>query len=109
MALMASGLNGQNFAFKGYLPKERTELIVAIKDMEMRSAREKQTQIFIETPFRNNKLFEEILKVCKPSTQLCIARNLTTTEEMIRVMSIREWANNRSDLDKQPLVFLLQG
>jgi 16S rRNA (cytidine1402-2'-O)-methyltransferase len=108
MALMASGLNGQNFAFRGYLPVDKKELSSAIKDMEVRSKREKQTQIFIETPYRNMRLFEELLKICNPETILCIAKNLTTAEESIVVKNISGWKKVKADLDKQPAVFLIQ-
>jgi 16S rRNA (cytidine1402-2'-O)-methyltransferase len=108
MALMASGFNGQNFAFRGYLPVDKTELSAALKDMESRSKRENQTQIFIETPYRNMRMFEEILKICNPSTRLCVAKNLTTSEESVVVKSISEWRKVKQDLDKQPAVFLLQ-
>lgn len=108
MALMASGFNGQNFAFLGYLPVDKAELTNALKEMEIRSKREKQTQIFIETPFRNMRLFEEILKTCNTSTQLCIAKNLTTESENVRVLRIGEWKKTGADLDKQPTVFLIQ-
>ena len=108
MALMASGLNGQNFAFRGYLPVDKRELSSALKDMETRSKRENQTQIFIETPYRNMRLFEEILKICNPATRLCIAKNLTTGEENIELKNIAEWKKTKTDLDKQPAVFLIQ-
>jgi 16S rRNA (cytidine1402-2'-O)-methyltransferase len=108
MALMASGMNGQNFAFRGYLPVDKGELSTALKDLETRSKREKQTQIFIETPYRNDRLFDEILKICNPSTLLCIAKNLTTKEESVIVKKIEEWRKTETDLDKQPAVFLIQ-
>jgi len=108
MALMASGLNGQNFAFMGYLPVNKKELSSTLKDMEIRSKRENQTQIFIETPYRNMRLFEEILKICNPATRLCIAKNLTTRDERIIVMAIEEWRKTKIDLNKQPSVFLIQ-
>jgi len=108
MALMASGFNGQNFAFRGYLPVDKKDLTSALKEMETRSKRENQTQIFIETPYRNNRLFEEIIKTCNPSTHLCIAKNITTKEECIEVKSIENWRKTNMDLDKQPAVFLIQ-
>jgi 16S rRNA (cytidine1402-2'-O)-methyltransferase len=108
MALMASGFNGQNFAFRGYLPVDKKELALALKDMENRSKRENQTQIFIETPYRNIRLFEEILKICNPSTRLCIAKNLTTADECIYAKSIEEWKKTVINMDKQPAVFLIQ-
>ncbi len=108
MALMASGMNGQNFAFRGYLPVEKNELSAALKDMESRSKLEKQTQIFIETPYRNMRLFEELLKICNPSTKLCVAKNLTTDNESVIVRTIGNWKKTGADLDKQPTVFLIQ-
>jgi 16S rRNA (cytidine1402-2'-O)-methyltransferase len=108
MALMASGFNGQSFSFRGYLPVDKQELSTALKDLEARSKRENQTQIFIETPYRNMRLLEEILSVCKPGTKLCIAKNLTTDAESIEVRSIGEWKKSKTDLDKQPAVFLIQ-
>jgi 16S rRNA (cytidine1402-2'-O)-methyltransferase len=108
LALMASGLNGQNFAFRGYLPVDKNDLSMAIKEMENRSKRENQTQIFIETPYRNSRLFEELIKICNPATLLCIAKNITTKEENVQVKSIEKWRKTKTDLDKQPAVFLLQ-
>jgi 16S rRNA (cytidine1402-2'-O)-methyltransferase len=108
LALMASGMNGQNFAFIGYLPVDKKELSASLKDMETRSKRENQTQIFIETPYRNMRLFGEIIKICNPATLLCIAKNLTTKEESVIVKSIEEWRKTTTDLDKQPAVFLIQ-
>jgi 16S rRNA (cytidine1402-2'-O)-methyltransferase len=108
MALMASGLNGQNFAFRGYLPVDKTELSSALKDLEVSSKRLNQTQIFIETPYRNMRLLEVMLKIFNPSTKLCIAKNLTTNEESVVVRSIEEWRKTSADLDKQPAVFLIQ-
>jgi 16S rRNA (cytidine1402-2'-O)-methyltransferase len=109
LALMASGLNGQNFSFLGYLPVKRHELIIKIKEIEANSVRNKQTQIFIETPYRNMKLFSDLLKVCKSSTYLGIAENLTTNEEKITVKKIGEWKNIDPDLNKKPSVFLILG
>ncbi len=108
LALMASGLNGQNFSFRGYLPVDKKDLSLALKEMEIRSKRENQTQIFIETPYRNSRLFEEIIKICNPATLLCIAKNITTKEESIEVKSIEKWRKTKTGLDKQPAVFLLQ-
>jgi len=108
MALMGSGLNGQNFAFTGYLPVEKKDLSLKLKELENRSKRENQTQIFIETPYRNMRLFDEILKICNPSTRMCIAKNLTTEEENITVKTIEDWRKTKTELDKQPAVFLIQ-
>jgi 16S rRNA (cytidine1402-2'-O)-methyltransferase len=109
LALMASGMNGQNFSFHGYLPVKRNELIQKIKQIESISGRNNQTQIFIETPYRNMRLFKDLVDSCKSSTMLCIAVNLTTREEKIIVRTIKEWKNNEPDLNKKPVVFLLHG
>ncbi len=106
LALMASGLNGQKFAFHGYLPIETKERDKAIHEYERESALKKQTQIFIETPYRNSSLFNSLLKILKPETQLCIAMDLTGTNEFIRTLSIREWRGKSIDLPKVPAIFL---
>lgn len=108
LSLMASGFSGQNFCFRGYLPVEKEKLGQVLRNLEAISRQEKQTQIFIETPYRNNRLFEEILRACKPSTQLCIAKNLTMENESIQVRSISGWKGLKPDLDKQPAVFLIR-
>jgi 16S rRNA (cytidine1402-2'-O)-methyltransferase len=107
MALMASGLNGQNFAFNGYLPVNRKERIKAITDLENRAFKLKQTQIFIETPYRNNSLLADILASCSPVTLLCIAASITGDDEFIVTKTIDEWKKNTPDLHKRPAVFLL--
>ena len=109
LALMASGLNGQYFTFNGYLPIENAERIKKIKQLEEESLRKNCTQIFIETPYRNNKLFETILHQCKPSTRLCIAAEVTSENEFIKTKSIGAWKNETVDLHKKPVIFLLQG
>lgn len=108
LALMASGLNGQSFSFLGYLPVHSGKLASAIRDLETRSLKETQTQIFIETPYRNMRLFNELVRTCKPGTKLSIAVDLTTPEEKIFSKNIMEWRNLAPDLDKKPAVFLLQ-
>ena len=108
LALMASGLNGQSFSFVGYLPVPVNELTLKIKELETRSIRDKQSQIFIETPYRNIRLFKELIKVCKPSTSLCIAVNITGPDEKIYTKNIREWQRTEPDLDKKPAVFIIQ-
>jgi 16S rRNA (cytidine1402-2'-O)-methyltransferase len=108
LALMASGMNGQQFSFLGYLPIENVEKIKAIKKIEEDSIKNKSTQIFIETPYRNNQILESILQSAKPSTRLCIAVNLTAAEESIRTMTISEWTKEKVDLHKKPVIFLLQ-
>ncbi len=109
LALMASGLNGQQFCFSGYLPIDNLERNKRIKWIEEQSIQNKSTQIFIETPFRNNKLVEAILQNCKPSTQLCIAVDITSPHELIKTKTIAEWKNERPDLHKRPAIFLLLG
>lgn len=109
LALMASGLNGQSFSFLGYLPVKKDRLSARIREIEALSIREKQTQIFIETPYRNVRLFSELVRVCKPSTLLCIAVNLTTPEESIILRRVSEWRKIKPDIDRKPAVFLLAG
>ena len=108
LALMASGMNGQQFSFLGYLPIENLEKVKAIKKIEEDSIKNKSTQIFIETPYRNNQILESILQSAKPSTRLCIAVNLTAAEESIHTMTISEWTKEKVDLHKKPVIFLLQ-
>ena len=108
MALMASGLNGQSFAFAGYLPKKQTERQARLRTLEKRSANEKQTQIFIETPYRNMQLLDDVLKTCRPSTMLTIAADITGAGEFILTQSIQKWKNKLPDLNKIPAIFLLQ-
>ncbi len=109
LALMASGLNGQNFAFNGYLPVKNPERASRIRFLEKRSESEMQSQIFIETPYRNHHLIETLLEVCKPMTRLCIAANITLENEWICTKRIQEWKMQPPpDLKKQPAVFILQ-
>lgn len=107
LALMASGMNGQDFAFKGYLPVKPTERIKEISILEKRVINQRQTQIFIETPYRNNHLIADLLKTCAPNTLLCIAANLTGENEFIATKTIQQWKNNVPDLHKQPVIFLI--
>ncbi|TDS14831.1 SAM-dependent methyltransferase [Sphingobacterium paludis] len=107
LALMASGFSGQKFAFHGYLPIDKAERSRKIKELEAQSAKEKQTQIFIETPYRNNTLLGELLKQCKEQTKLCVASNLTAKDEMVVTHSIYDWKGNDVDLHKKPTIFLL--
>lgn len=107
LALMASGLNGQNFAFNGYLPVRANERTRAISNLEKLVKNNRQTQIFIETPYRNNQLIDDLLKTCSPSTLLCIAANLTGENEFVITKSVSEWKGNVPDLHKQPAIFLL--
>lgn len=108
LALMASGLNGQHFAFHGYLPIDNADRIKKLQKLEENSARDKSTQIFIETPFRNNKMVETVLQHCKPSTQLCIAADITSNQEFICTKSIAAWKKETVDLHKKPVIYLLQ-
>ncbi len=107
LALMASGLNGQNFAFVGYLPIKRPERIKKIKQLENRSYTEDQTQVFIEAPYRNNQLLNDILASCNTLTHLCIASEITTEKEFIKTNVIDYWQKNRPDLNKKPTIFIL--
>ena len=109
LALMASGLNGQQFCFQGYLPIDNGERIKKIKKLEENSIKDRSTQIFIETPFRNNKMVETILQNCKPSTLLCIAADITSSQEFIRTKTISDWKKETIDLHKKPVIYLLQG
>ena len=107
LAIMASGLNGQSFAFVGYLPVDDKNLITAIKESETESRKKNQTQIFIETPYRNARLFDYLLKYCKPETLLCIAYDITGEHELIKTASIAKWKSNKIKLEKHPCVFLI--
>lgn len=107
MAIMASGFNGQSFAFHGYLPIDLTKRINKIKQLELQAYKEDQTQLFIETPYRNQKLAENIIDNCKPQTKLCIAMNITCDDEWIMTKSIKSWKGNLPDMHKNPTVFLI--
>ena len=107
LALMSSGLNGQNFAFTGYLPIDKSERSKKIKDLEVLSRKIKQTQIFMETPYRNNQLITTILKTCKSNTRLCIASNITTSSENIKTKPILEWREVNINIHKKPTIFLI--
>lgn len=108
LALMASGFNGQGFAFRGYLPIEGDKRAKAIREMEQRVMQGRETQICIETPYRNGKLFEELLRQCRSETMLCVACELTAPEAYVRTMSIAQWRKHTiPDLHKRPCIFLL--
>lgn len=107
MALMASGFNGQSFSFQGYLPVDSNERIKKIKNLEQRIYKEDQTQIFIETPYRNHKLAEDLIKNCTPSTKLCIAMNITCEDEYIKTLPVKNWTKQLPDMDKKPCIFLI--
>lgn len=108
LALMASGLNGQNFAFKGYLAVKPQERVRELQTLERTIKNTQQTQLFIETPYRNNQLISDVLKVCSPSTLFCVAANITGENEFIQTKTIQEWKKSGvPDLHKQPVIFLL--
>ncbi len=108
LSLMASGLNGQQFAFLGYLPVDKLQRNQKLKEIEKRSLSHKETQLFIETPYRNQAMLEAILQTCLPSTQLCIACDVSLPSEMIRSQSIALWQKAAlPDLHKRPCLFLL--
>lgn len=107
LSVMASGLNGQNFAFVGYLPIKKPERIKQIKDLERRSQVENQTQLFIETPYRNQHLLEDIISNCSSETKLCIATDITLETEFIKTKSVKEWKKDIPNLHKRPTIFLI--
>lgn len=107
LALMASGFNGQSFTFTGYLPIDKAERSKRIKELEAQAQRHNQTQIFIETPFRNNPLLEEVLRTCNAGTKLCIACDLTAADELVQTKTIAAWKQKVPDLHKRPTIFLL--
>ncbi len=109
LALMASGLNGQSFCFVGYLPVKDPVVSKSIKDIELKSIKDAQTQIFIETPYRNDKLYSEIIKCCNNTTRLSIAQNISSPTEFIKTKTIAEWKKETLVLGKFPTVFLLLG
>ena len=107
LALMASGMNGQQFKFNGYLPIKNPERNNAIKELESESAKKNCTQIFIETPYRNNQLMDALLNICQPSTKICLAADLTSDKEFIKTRSIADWKKDKPDIHKRPAIFLL--
>ncbi|MGB5005585.1 MAG: SAM-dependent methyltransferase [Ferruginibacter sp.] len=107
LALMASGMNGQQFEFVGYLPIDNLERNKAITALEANSQKKNSTQIFIETPYRNNQLLETLLKTCRPATKLCIAAELTGANEFIKTKTIAGWRQEKTDFHKKPVIFLL--
>jgi 16S rRNA (cytidine1402-2'-O)-methyltransferase len=107
LALMASGMNGQQFQFLGYLPIDSQQRSKTIRELEAESQKKDCTQIFIETPYRNNQLIEVLLKTCKPSTRVCLAANLTGENEWIKTKTVADWKKEKVDLHKQPSIFLL--
>jgi 16S rRNA (cytidine1402-2'-O)-methyltransferase len=107
LALMASGLNGQNFQFTGYLPIKPPERTKMIRELEQDSAKKNQTQLFIETPYRNNQLMKDILDNCKDYTRVCVAADITAPTEYIKTKTVKEWKQQVPDLHKRPAIFLL--
>ncbi|RLD50749.1 MAG: SAM-dependent methyltransferase [Bacteroidetes bacterium] len=108
LALISSGMNGQNFAFNGYLPIKDNERIKKIQYLEKKSKSENQSQIFMETPFRNMKMLEAVLQTCRNNTLLCIATDITLQSEFIKTKTIAEWKKQKPQLNKRPTVFVLQ-
>ena len=107
LSVMASGFNGQSFAFHGYLPIDANDRQKRLKELESRVYSENQTQLFIETPYRNNKMMEDIIKACRPQTKLCIAANITCDGEYIKTRTLKEWNGKLPDLSKIPCIFLI--
>jgi 16S rRNA (cytidine1402-2'-O)-methyltransferase len=107
LALMASGMNGQQFEFVGYLPIDNGEKMRVIKEMEVTSLKKNSTQIFIETPYRNDQLLETLLKTCKPTTRICIGAELTGPNEFVKTKSVADWKKEKTGLHKKPVIFLL--
>jgi 16S rRNA (cytidine1402-2'-O)-methyltransferase len=108
LSLMASGLNGQRFTFLGYLPSEKNERVNKLKEIEKHSLKHNETQIFIETPYRNQHMLEDILGHCNPNTKLCLARNISFSSELIATKTVAEWKKSElPDLHRQPTVFLM--
>ena len=108
MAMMSSGMNGQNFAFVGYLPIDKADRKRAIKDLERLSKEKNQAQIFIETPYRNEKLFADLKAVLTPATRLCIAVDITLATEYIKTKEVKDWKHQQPDLHKRPTIFIIQ-
>ncbi len=107
LALMASGMNGQHFEFVGYLPIDNGEKMKAIREMELNSLKKNSTQIFIETPYRNDQLLETLLKTCKPTTRICVAAELTGPNEFVKTKSVADWKKEKTGFHKKPVIFLL--
>ena len=107
LSVMGSGFNGQSFAFHGYLPIEPADRMRRLKELEARVYSENQPQLFIETPYRNHKMLEDILKTCRPQTKLCIAANITCEGEFIQTKTVKEWKGKLPELNKIPCIFLI--
>ncbi len=107
LAMMASGMNGQKFTFNGYLPIDNSERKKALKTLERESFNTNASQIFIETPYRNNKILEEIIKTLQPETNVCVACDITLPTEYIRTQTVKEWKKTKLDLHKRPTIFII--
>jgi len=107
LAMMASGMNGQSFAFNGYLPIDKSDKKSALKNFEKMSSDKNQSQIFIETPYRNNKLLEDILSALQPNTHLCIAADITLPTEYIKTLRVADWKKIKVDLHNRPTIFII--
>lgn len=108
LAMMSSGMNGQSFAFNGYLPIDSSQRKQALLKFEKKATRENQAQLFIETPYRNEALFKDLLKTLSPATLVCIACDLTLTTEFIKTLSIQQWKKQKPSLDKRPCIFIIE-
>ena len=109
LAMMASGMNGQSFAFNGYLPIEQRQRSQSISRFEKKAFREDQAQLFIETPYRSESLFKDFLKILDPNTRLCVACNISLNSEYILTLSVKKWKKIKPDINKKPCVFIIEG
>ncbi|MEW5675068.1 SAM-dependent methyltransferase [Flavobacterium enshiense] len=107
LAIMASGMNGQSFAFNGYLPIDKSDKKSALKNFEKLSYDKNQSQLFIETPYRNNKLMEDLVQILQPNTHLCVACDLTLPTEYIKTLTVNQWKKNKVDLHNRPCIFII--
>jgi 16S rRNA (cytidine1402-2'-O)-methyltransferase len=107
LALMSSGMNGQSFAFNGYLPIDKNDKKQALKNFERLSQDKNQSQLFIETPYRNNKLMEDLLQILQPSTLLCVACDITLPTEFIKTKTVNQWKKEKADLHNRPCIFII--
>lgn len=108
LAMMSSGMNGQNFCFNGYLPIDKADRKSTIKSLEKNSLEKNQAQIFIETPYRNDKMLADLTAILNPNTRLCIASDITLTTEYIRTKTVEEWRKEQIELHKKPTIFIIQ-
>lgn len=107
LAIMASGMNGQSFTFNGYLPIDAIEKKSTLKQLERISFEKNQSQLFIETPYRNNKIFEDMLATLQPNTHICVACDITLPTEFIKTLTVNDWKKNKVDLHKRPCIFII--